>query len=231
MGKRITNLSHLLLGLTLLTVAGYSMRELADHGLAWWHEESSLEKNTDEKNLPTTTGSGPAGDVVAGPSNVEVFGILGEQNGMRDAGNEVPVRLSEPASLIDRVAGGASGAPNHLVHGRISVGSYRTLGFKIPPHAPRPHVEGTFRCVGAGQMLGGKSSVELLLLNEEDFSRFRGNAPWSSRHSARPSSFGDIDWDLSATFGYPRNYYLVFRNSSPRPGPAVVDADITVSVE
>lgn len=227
MWKRVTNLSHLLIGLTLLAVAGFSIRELVRNGHTWWQQQSSLAEHP-----ARTMGSGSAVDgAFAGPSNLEVFGVLGERGGINVAADEVPVRLSQPVSLIDRVAGGGNGAPNHLVHGRVSVGSYRTLKFRIPPHAPRPHVEGTFRCLGAGQALGGKASVELVLMSEEEFVRFAGNEPWSSRYSARPASFGDIDWDLMATFGNPRDYYLVLRNSSQRPGPAVVDADITVSVE
>lgn len=109
--------------------------------------------------------------------------------------------------------------------------TFQSFEFEVPPHAPRPELEGTFQSVATQGNPDGSPSVEVLLMNGEEFARFVNHRPVSAMLSSPPSSGGEIYWKLKASAGKPLKYYLVFRNASEELGPSVVDADFTASFE
>ncbi len=119
------------------------------------------------------------------------------------------------------------GKPNHFLHRRLSVETYQTFAFEVPPHEAHPHLRGSFRTTHAGEQSGAGISVEVLLMNQDEFARFSRDRAAEATFSERPASHADIEWDLKPTFGNRARYYLVFRNSSARRGPAIVDADFS----
>jgi len=230
MRRRLTNLLHLLVGLALLAGAGYFLRELASNGRI---------------QLRSFLAEGPAGqakfwsgdkDPASAAAKPKVYGVLApyEAGDERKPNGDRPVAGPGGArvSLVDRVADVATGAPNHFLHGQVTVEGYRSYEFEVPADVARPELDGTWVCGPVNQRWDRRGSVEVSLMDEEEFARFaEGRSGGKSTFSAAPTMTGDIEWDLKPTFGSARKYYLVFRNASRRRGPVMVDADFTLRFE
>jgi hypothetical protein len=225
--KRITNLLHLLMGIALLAIAAYFLRGLADGGKMCWQQQSSVVAP------PARSGKAgsASGDSLPGAADLKMYGALAQPDGAAGGDDAVPAPSSGPASLHDAVYAGEPGAPNHFLHRRFSVETYQFFEFVVPPHAVRPELQGTMRSVATRQNPDGATSVELLLMNAEEFARFVNHRPVTAMASSHPSSDDEIYWKLKASADNPQKYYLVFRNSSEGQGPSVVDADFTASLE
>jgi hypothetical protein len=228
--KRVTNLLHLLLGIASLAIAAYFLRGLADRGKTWWQQQSSV-----ASHLPRSAKSdSDSDDPLESAANLNGDGAPGQQDQAARGDKTVPVPSSGPPSLVDRtnyVSAVDASAPNHFLHRRFSVETYQFFEFVVPPHAIHPEVQGTVWSVATRQNPDGDLSVDLLLMNGEEFAGFVNHRPVIAKLSSHPSSGDEIYWTLRAPGGNPQKYYLVFRNSSKQHGPSMVDADFTASFE
>jgi hypothetical protein len=157
-----------------------------------------------------------------------MYGVLAQQNEEGSGGDAVPAPRSGAPSARDHVNAPDASAPNHFLKGRVAVETYQIYEFVVPPHALHPQLKGSFRPVTTHQNPAG--SVELLLLNEQEFAGLAHNKLANSTFSADLSGRGEIHWDLNASAN-PQKYYLVFRNSAEGQGPGIVDADFTATFE
>jgi hypothetical protein len=223
--KKVTNLLHLLMGVVLLAIGGYFFRAVAHEGKIWWQHESSATAAPVRAKEPGSASDDPT----LSAANLQVYGVLGEQNGAA-SGGDAALAPSGPPSVLDHVNAADAGAANHFLHGRLAVQTYQIFEFMVPPHAIHPQLKGRFRSVAARRNASG-GSVELLLMSESEFASFAHNKPGAATFSADPSSRGEIHWELNAGVANPQKYYLVFRNSSEGQGPSIVDADFTASFE
>ena len=217
MGRRSSNTLHLLAGIVLLGLSGYCFWELAITSKAWFEQRLTL------THRAAKTAKSTGGDAMAGG---EIYGVLGAHEIAPAAPKAVSAK-SGPAPLVDRVYPMENGRPNCFLHRQLSVESYQVFGFDVPAHTAHPRLEGSFRGTHAGERSGSGIRVEVLLMNQSEFAKFSQGGSAVSALSERPASHADIDWDLKPTFGNRERYYLVFRNSSTRPGAAVVDANFT----
>jgi len=217
--KRVTNLLHLLIGIAALAVGAYCFRGLVQGGKTWFQQRS--------------VGARPARSAKSGSSadNLKMYGVLSQPDEAAGGDDSVPAQGDGSASVRDPAYTGDPGAPDHFLHRRLSVKTYQFFEFEIPAHAVRPELEGTFQSVATRQNPEGGPSVEVLLMNHEEFGRFVNHRPVSTKFSSHPSSGGEIYWQLNTPAGSPQKYYLVFRNSSEGLGPSIVDADFTASFE
>ena len=221
---------HLLTGIALLAIAAYFFRGLALEGKIWLQRQLSVGA------YPTISAKSPSAsdDPLPGAADLKVDGVLAQQEEAAGGDDAVPAPSSGPPSLVDRVNhvnAVDAGAPNRFLHKRFSVKTFEFFEFEVPPHAIRPELEGTFQSVVTRHSPDGDPSVELLLMNAEEFARFVNHRPVTAMFSSNPSSGGEIYWKLNAAVGNPQKYYLVFRNSSKGQGPSIVDADFTASFE
>jgi hypothetical protein len=215
----------LLTGIALLVVVTYFLRGAALGGKIWLQQQSSVAAHSPK---PAQSDSA-SDDSIASASNLKVYGVLAQQDVAASGDDAAPARSGPPAPF-EHVNTVDAGAPNHFLHKRLAVKTSQVFAFEVPPHAICPELQGTFRSVATRRNPGG-GSVELLLLNEEEFATFTNNKPASTEFSLDPSSRGDIHFELNATFSNPQKYYLVFQNSSKGQGPSIVDTDFTISFE
>jgi hypothetical protein len=175
----------------------------------------------------------PAKSAKSGSSadNLKTYGALSQSDEAAGEDEAVAAPSGGSGSVRDPAYSGDPGAPNHFLHRRLSVKTYQFFEFEVPAHAVRPELEGTFQSVATRQNPEGGPSVEVLLMNHEEFGRFVNQRPVIAKFSSHPSSSGEIYWQLNTPAGSPQKYYLVFRNSSEGLGPSIVDADFTVSFE
>lgn len=229
--KRITNLLHLWAGIALLTVGAYFFGGIAGGGRVWWRQHSSLFGQATRATKTVSASDDPA----LSAAKVKVYGVLGQANDATRGDDAVAAASSGSTSLVDHVnavnAGGIDvGTPNHFLHRRIAVKTFQFFEFEVPAQAARPELQGTFQAV-AEQQTSDSPSVEVLLMNGEEFGRLVNHRPVHDALSSSPSRGGEIYWKLKSASGKPQKYYLVFRNSSPEQGPSIVDADFTASFE
>ena len=216
---------HLLTGIVLLAMGAYFFRGLAIQGKGLLQQQLSVVAHP-AKSAKSDSASD---DPILSAANVKVYGVLAQQDEAPTEDAAAPAPSNGPPSLLDHVNTADPGAPNHFLHKRLSVKTSQIFAFEVPPHALRPELQGTFRSVATPRNPG--PSVELLLMNDEEFASLVDHKPGTTTFSADPASRGDIHWDLKATVGNPQKYYLVFRNSSQGQGPSIVDADFTASFE
>lgn len=227
--KGIKSLLHLFVGAALLAVGAYFAAGVARNGKVWWHQFAGV-------GLPTTNlaadahrspeGGAASADPILNAANLQVYGVLGQKGEAAGGDDATLSRDSRSASLLDHASALSTGAPNHFLHRRFSMKSSRVFKFEVPPHAIHPEVRGKFRSVATGQ-----SPVEVLLMNDEQFADLVNHKPQSAMFSFDASSRGAIDWVLTSPLINREKYYLVFRNSQEGQGPAIVDADFTISYE
>jgi hypothetical protein len=228
--KRATNLLHLLLGIASLAIAAYFLRGLADRGKTWWQQQSSVASHLPRPAQPESDSDGP----LASAANLNGDGVPGQQDEATGGADAAPAPGSGAPSLVDRtnyVSAVDASAPNHFLHRRFLVETYQFFEFVVPQHALHPEVQGTILSVATRQNPDGGLSVELLLMNDQEFARFVNHRPVIAMLSSHPSSGDEICWKLKAPAGNPQRYYLVFRNSSKGHRPSMVDADFTASFE
>jgi len=218
--KQLTSVVHLMFGIALLAIGAFFLRGFLGAGKASFQQSTTT--NSRKSLSPEPDLGGASG---------RVYGVLAQlektKDDESDGDKEEPMSAAGGASpsSFERVAPTPTDRPNHFLHRRLSLETCQIFEFDVPPHALRPELRGTFRSVGAGA-----ASVELRLLNEEEFASFANNAPGSATFQEQASNHGQIHWALEPTLGYPRKYYLTIRNSSAR-NVAVIDADFTASFE
>lgn len=229
--KRLTNLLHLLTGIALLAIGACFLRGLAHDGKWLWQRQPSIVAQPSRLAKPDSAGDDPV--LSAANENTKVYGVL-SQPAEAAAEDAIPAQSSGPPPLVDHIGhinAVDAVAPNHFLHKRFLVKTFEFFDFEIPANATRPELEGTFQSVATEQNPDGSAFVEVLLMNDEEFSRFVNHRRVTAMLSLRPSRGGEIYWKLKAPAGNQQKYHLVFWNSSEGQRPSVVDADFTASFE
>lgn len=214
--------AHLAIGIALLVLSGYFLREVA---LGWktsWRQEMSRTAR------PTKSSKPAADDPLYGVADVKVYGVLSPKDEAENEDAALPPPSESSASPVEQVTR-TTLAPNHFLHKRILVQTYKGIEFVVPQLALHPQLHGTFRSVPTDQSWG--SPVEVLLMRDGDYATFVHNETETTESSASPSNHGTIDWPLSATYAKPQKYYLVFRNSADEQGKLTLDVDFTVNFD
>ncbi len=225
--KRSSNCFHLLIGVASLALAAYFFHGLALNGKSWWQQQSFF-----ATPVPKSAKPGLASDDST-PSAAKL-GESGESDDAAGADNAPPVESGGPPAIRDHVGFDATalaaGIPHQFLHRRFAVKGYEFFEFALPAQAVRPELQGTVR-LAARQDSESNPSVELLLMNAQQFGRFLNRRPVTAMLSTHPASGDEIDWRIKPAAGDPQKYYLVFRNSAAAQGPSIVDADFSVSFE
>jgi hypothetical protein len=123
----------------------------------------------------------------------------------------------------------------HVVHKTFSVQKYESFELEIPAHCLRPRLHGNFKAFRYGEKGNRASdeaaSVDLLLLDEQQFSDFVNGPGDATTRAAQNTYERTINWALPSSFENPRKFYLVFNNSTGKPKTKIVEADLTLSFD
>jgi hypothetical protein len=127
------------------------------------------------------------------------------------------------------------GPPKHLLHRVFSLNDHTQFAFVVAPHQDSTTLHGTFRSFtkrsDPDSTCNRAADVDLMLLNEQEFSQFLQGPPRSVTYELDPSHNQRVDWRVPATYGQPETYHLVFTNSAGGTKVKFVDADFSVSSE
>lgn len=215
--------AHLITGIALLFAGGFILLGIAREWKTFWRQELSRTAH------PAKSVQSTSDDPLLGAADLKVYGVLSPKDEAESGDEAAPPQTSAPSSPAEHVAR-TTIAPNHFLHRRISVQSYKGVEFVVPPLALHPQLQGRFRSVATNQTSGG-SAVELVLMTDGEFATFVHNETETTESSALPASHGEIDWKLNPTYGKPQKYFLVFLNAVEGQGQLTVDADFAVNFE
>lgn len=172
----------------------------------------------------------PAADPALEASRLQVYGALASSAAASSANGANPADAPRPANhvhaAIDHIVAMPDAPPQHFLHRRFSVRGYQGFSFVVPPHASHPCLQGTYKSSAQGN-----ADVEVLLLNQQEFSDFVHGQAGTATYSNDPSTGGQVNWILNSPLSQPQKYYLIFRNSPGGPRLKLVDADFTISFE
>ena len=218
---------YLLPGIILLAIGAYFLLEFTHGSESDGRQRASAPVQTPDNRQSSSL---PGDARTLGAASVKEYGVLVHNQPEGTANVPEPARPSGPPAAFEHVAPTAAGGPNHFLHKRLSVKTYQAFEFVVPPHSVKPRIEGTFRSVAA-RGNPGDDSIELLLMNDQEFDDFINHKPESSTFSEAATTRGEIRWALGATFSDAKKYHLVFQNPSERQRARVVEADFTISFE
>jgi hypothetical protein len=136
---------------------------------------------------------------------------------------------------VEPMARSVTPPAQHFLHKTFSVQKYESFELQIPPHCLRPRLHGDFRSFRYGEQGNRASdeaaSVDVLLLDEQQFKDFAEGAGGDSTRSVQASYERQIDWALPSSFDNPQKYYLVFSNPTGKLKTKLVEADLTLSFD
>jgi hypothetical protein len=196
--------------------------------------QTAADSSGDDAAQPSAAASTPAAPDAN--SSVQVKGPLAQfmdnVNPWHDNTPPPPPKLNPS----DRIADSPVGTSSAIVHKTFAVTAAAKFPFQIPPHAANPQLHGTYRSFAQnapGQSGGGQSSdefadVDLLLMNDQQYSDFlHGQSP-DVIYSVDASHEQDVSFGLPATLDQSVQYYLVFRNTSGGARKKLIQADFRV---
>ena len=131
----------------------------------------------------------------------------------------------------DHIAPSPVGTGAAIVHKTFAVTSTAQFLFEVPPHAASPQLHGSYHSFArnSGLQSGDEDGdIDLLLMNDQQYSDFLSGRPADVVYSVDSSHDQDVSFGLPATQDRPVQYYLVFRNNPSSPGKKVVQADFRV---
>jgi len=143
--------------------------------------------------------------------------------------------ISHKATALDHVGGSVVGTSSPILHQTFSVASIVNLPFEVPAHAANPQLHGSYRSFV--KPAGGKpgetestdaANVEFLVLNEAQYAEFLNGHDSEAIFSADDAHDQEVNAGLPLTINQPARYFLVFRNSSPKAGKKLVQADFRI---
>ena len=143
--------------------------------------------------------------------------------------------ISHKTTALDHVGGSVVGTSSPILHQTFSVASIVNLPFEVPAHAANPQLHGSYRSFV--KPAGGKpgetestdaANVEFLVLNEAQYAEFLNGHDSEAIFSADDAHDQEVNAGLPLTINQPARYFLVFRNSSPKAGKKLVQADFRI---
>ena len=142
----------------------------------------------------------------------------------------VPPEVHDVTTL-DRVAKSPARTDSPTLHKTLEVtGRAASLPFEIPAHASSPKLRGTYQAFvrQAGSPPSQEAAeVELLVLNEQQYSDLLSGRFVDALFSAGNAHAQEVDFTLPPTLDRPAKYYLAFRNGSPST-EKIVHADFRI---
>jgi hypothetical protein len=180
-----------------------------------------------EIKAATPEDPGPMGTVVV-PLDVLKKRAKASQTESAAAFSREPLPVDHPVNI-------EPGKPKHLLHNVFSVNNHTQFAFVVPPHQGSTRLHGTFRSFtkrsDPDSTSDGTADVDLMLLNEKEFSQFLHGQPQSVTYELDPSHNQLVDWHVPTTYVEPETYHLVFSNSAGGIKVKFVEADFTVSFD
>ena len=126
-------------------------------------------------------------------------------------------------------------ASRSILHKTFTVDTYIAFPVDVPIHTHSPSLKGNFTAYryqsGGGRISDDAASIDLLLLDEQQYNDFAHGPSESMTRAAQGVHEQAIDWVLGTTTDLPRKYYLVFSNATGKPKTKLVDADFTLNFE
>jgi hypothetical protein len=216
---------HVLVGVLLVMAGAFSLARMARGWNSSWRQ-AQLAAAQPAATQPTEA---EPGDPATDAAKVKVYGVLAGASASNAA--EEPTHSPAPAvhPVLDHVAAAPSAGPGHFLHKRFSVATYHGFEFMVPVHSLHPRLHGTFKSHVPGSNHG--ADVDVLLLNDQEFSDFVRGEEGTTTFSADASNGGEVDWALNSPMFQAQRYYLIFRSASAGLRSKVVDADFTLSSE
>jgi hypothetical protein len=217
--------ARLAIGILLLATGGFFILRVANGWKPLWQQEAARAVTP----LSDATPSQPDPDVAA--ANLKVYGVLGSAASPTGAQGDAGPRLR---AAIDHVTAAPADAPKHFLRQQFAIQTYEGFEFIIPAHAVHPRLQGSFKSFlsrGGANAEGKTAIVDLLLLNEQEFSDFQRGDTGTATFSNEATDGGEVDLALGAPMFHSQRYYLIFRNSSGRPRTKLVTADFSVSFD
>lgn len=148
--------------------------------------------------------------------------------------NNAPQHKSEPSNT-ERLVKSNVPPPENILNKTFSVQKFESFDVQVPPHCLRPRLHGSFKSFRYGEQGNRASdeaaSVDVLLLDEQQFNNFVHGPGDATLRSAQNSYEQQIDWALPSSFENPQKYHLVFNNSTGKPKTKIVEADLTLSFD
>jgi hypothetical protein len=144
--------------------------------------------------------------------------------------------VSHQPTAFDRVGDSVVGTSSPILHQTFAVANIVNLPFQVPAHAATPQLHGSYRSFV--KPAGGKpgetesndaANVEFLVLNETQYAEFLNGHDSEAMFSADDAHDQEVNASLPPTINQPAKYFLVFRNSSPKAGKKIVQADFRVN--
>ena len=131
-------------------------------------------------------------------------------------GVETPQRTSFKPGQNDHAGGSVTGTSNDLVAQTLLVQDVANVPFEVPAHAATPQLRGKYRSFvkhGGAATSDASADVEFMVMNQEQYDAMVNGQAGDAVFSAEAAHDGEIDCRMPPTFGQPKKYYLVFRNS------------------
>jgi hypothetical protein len=166
-----------------------------------------------------------------GETTVSPLQLLKEQLHSSQPKSEAAALPQEPLP-VDHPVYVDAGNLQHFLHRLFSVNNHAHFAFHVPAHQDNTRLRGTFRSFTRRDDPASSdraADVDLMLLNEQEFSEFLHGQPQSVTYELDSAHNQVVDWRVPTTYGEPQTYHLVFSN--PGSGTAIkfVEADFTVS--
>ena len=143
--------------------------------------------------------------------------------------------ISHKPTEFDHVGGSVVGTSSAILHQTFSVVSIVNIPFEVPAHAANPQLRGSYRSFV--RPAGGKpgetessddANVEFLVLNEAQYAEFLKGHDSEAVFSADDAHDQEVNAGLPLTINQPAKYFLAFRNSTPKTGKKLVQADFRI---
>ena len=137
---------------------------------------------------------------------------------------EIPTR---PVAS-DHVGGSVVGSSVRILNRTFRVRSAVQVTFEVPAHAATPRLHGNYESFfkqAGGQGGDTDAQIELLVLNEQQFTGFLNKRAGEATFSADDAHAQEVNTSLPPTLNQPEKYHLIFRNNSRGPEKKFVQAD------
>jgi hypothetical protein len=170
----------------------------------------------------------PGPNTVMGPVVSPLQVLMAKDDGSPKT--DEPVRPWK-AHPNDHIAPSPVGTGATIVHKTFAVTTAAQFLFDVPAHAASPQLHGTYHSFPKDSGLQSADEggdIDLLLMNEQQYTDFLSGRPADVVYSVDSSHDQDVSFGLPATQDLPVRYYLVFRNNPDSPGKKVVQADFRV---
>ncbi len=224
--------ARLLIGAVLLATGAYFIWRASAGWKPLWQQQVAARPASPDTPTPEDPDSPTAA------AKLQAYGPLASvanDPAMRSDTGDASVSPSRSVThahtTMDHVVSAPADAPKHFLHQRFALTTYQGFEFIVPAHATYPRLHGTFKSLANGRNSGRTANVDVLLLNQQEFSDFLRGDTGTATFTNAAADGGEIDLALNSPMYQPQRYYLIFRNASASSRAKQVTADFTISFE